>query len=73
MFIHNQIIDSVQSGKKQMVQMLVPNAAIKEELIKLIDAQAQAAKASVNASVAIAHAFIKNTGLAMEKIVPSKS
>jgi hypothetical protein len=73
MFIHNQIIDSIQSGKKQIVNTFVQDATFKEELIKLIDAQAQAAKASVNASVAIAEAFVKNTSTAMKKVVPSKS
>jgi hypothetical protein len=73
MFIHNQIIDSIQSGKKQIVNSFVQDATFKEELIKLIDAQAQAAKASVNASVAIAEAFVKNTSEAMKKVVPSKS
>jgi hypothetical protein len=73
MFIHNQIIDSIQSGKKQIVNSFVQDATFKEELIKLIDAQAQAAKASVNASVAIAEAFVKNTSEAMKKVVPNKS
>ena len=73
MFIHNQIIDSIQSGKKQIVNTFVQDATFKEELIKLIDAQAQAAKASVNASVAIAEAFVKNTSEVMKKVVPSKS
>jgi hypothetical protein len=73
MFIHNQIIDSVQSGKKQIVNTFVQDAKFKEELNKLIDAQAQAAKASVDASLAIAQAFVKNTTEAMKKVVPSKS
>ena len=72
MFIHNQIIDSIQSGKKQIVNTFVQDATFKEELIKLIDAQAQAAKASVNASVAIAEAFVKNTSEVMKKAVPVK-
>ena len=73
MFIHNQIIDSVQSGKKQIVNTFIQDAKVKEELNKLIDAQALTAKASVNASVAIAEAFVKNTSEAMKKLVPSKS
>jgi hypothetical protein len=36
----------------------------------LIDAQAQAAKVSVDASLAIAQAFVKNTTEAMKKVVP---
>jgi hypothetical protein len=72
MFIHNQIIDSVQSGKKQFVNTFVQDAKFKEELIKLIDAQAMTAKASVDASLAIAEAFVKNTSEAMKKVVPAK-
>jgi hypothetical protein len=70
MFTHNQIIDSIQSGKKQFVNTFVTDAKFKEELNKLIDAQAQAAKVSVDASLAIAQAFVKNTTEAMKKVVP---
>ena len=72
MFIHNQIIDSVQSGKKQFVNTFVQDAKFKEELNKLIDAQALAAKVSVDASLAIAQAFVQNTTEAMKKVVPAK-
>ena len=61
MFTHNQIIDSIQSGKKQIVNTFVTDATFKSELIKLIDAQAAAAKTSVEASLAIAQAFVKNS------------
>jgi hypothetical protein len=70
MFTHNQIIDSIQSGKKQFVNTFVTDAKFKEELNKLIDAQAQAAKVSVDASLAIAQAFTKNITEAMKKAVP---
>jgi dTDP-D-glucose 4,6-dehydratase len=70
MFIHNQVIDAVQNGKKQFVNTFVTDAKFKEELNKLIDAQAQAAKTSVDASLAIAQAFVKNTTEAMKKVVP---
>jgi hypothetical protein len=71
MFItHNQIIDAVQSGKKQFVNTFVTDAKFKEDLNTLIDAQAQAAKASVDASLAIAQAFVKNASEAMKKAVP---
>jgi hypothetical protein len=70
MFTHNQIIDSIQSGKKQFVNTFVTDAKFKEELNKLIDAQAQAAKTSVDASLAIAQAFTKNITEAMKKAVP---
>jgi hypothetical protein len=71
MFTHNQIIDSIQSGKKQFVNTFVTDAKFKEELNKLIDAQAQAAKVSVDASLAIAQAFTKNVSEAMKKAVPA--
>ena len=70
MFTHNQIIDSIQSGKKQFVNTFVTDSTFKAELNKLIDAQAQAAKVSVDASLAIAQAFVKNTTEAMKKVVP---
>lgn len=68
MFIHNQIIDSIQSGKKQIVSTFVQDATFKQELNKLIDAQALAAKASVDASLAIAQAFVKNTSEAIKQV-----
>jgi hypothetical protein len=71
MFMHNQIIDAVQSGKKQFVSTFVTDAKFKEELNKLIDAQAQAAKTSIEASLAIAQAFYKNANDVMKKVVPA--
>jgi dTDP-D-glucose 4,6-dehydratase len=71
MFTHNQIIDAIQGGKKQFVNTFVTDAKFKEELIKLIDAQAQAAKTSVDASLAIAQAFTKNVTEVMKKAVPA--
>ena len=74
MFItHNQIIDSIQSGKKQFVNTFVTDAKFKEELNKLIDAQAQAAKTSVDASLSIAQAFTKNISEAMKKAIPANT
>jgi hypothetical protein len=71
MFTHNQIIDAIQGGKKQIVNTFVTDAKFKEELNKLIDSQAQAAKVSVDASLAIAQAFTKNATDAMKKVVPT--
>jgi hypothetical protein len=71
MFTPNQIIDTVQSSKKQIVNTFVTDSKFKEELIKLIDAQAQAAKVSVEASLSIAHAFYNNANEAMKKVVPA--
>lgn len=67
MFIHNQLIDAVQGAKKQFVETFVQDKAFKTELVKLIDAQAAAAKTSVDASLAIATAFTKNASNAFYK------
>lgn len=61
MFIHNQFIDTVQGAKKQFVNTFIKDEAFKTELVKLIDAQAAATKTSVEACLAIATAFTKNT------------
>lgn len=63
----DKIIDQIQSGKKQIVNTFVQDEKFKTELNKLIDAQAQAAKASVEASLAIAQAFMKNGSTAFYK------
>ena len=73
MFTHHQVIDAVQSGKKQFVNTFITDSTFKEELIKLIDAQAAATKASVDASLAIAQAFVKNTTEAIKKAAPTAS
>lgn len=61
MFIHNQLIDTVQGAKKQFVETFIKDDSFKTELIKLIDAQTVATKTSVDACLAIATAFTKNT------------
>lgn len=63
----DKIIDQIQSGKKQIVNTFVKDETFKTELNRLIDAQAQAAKVSVEASMAIAQAFMKNGGAAFYK------
>lgn len=70
MFTPTQFIDTVQSGKKHFVNTFVTDAKFKAELTNLIDAQAQAAKTSVEASLAIAQAFYKNANDAIKKVVP---
>jgi hypothetical protein len=67
MFIHNQLIDTIQNGKKQFVETFVQDKSFKAELVKLIDAQAAATKTSVEASLAIATAFTKNATSAFYK------
>ena len=71
MFIHNQIIDAVQEGKKQIVNTFVTDEKFKAELIKLVDAQTKSTKTSVEASLAIAEAFVKNTQAAFKNFVPA--
>jgi hypothetical protein len=71
MFTHNQIIDSIQNGKKQIVNTFVQDAKFKAELNKLIDAQAAAAKTSVEASLAIAQAFTKQATDTFKSFVPA--
>jgi hypothetical protein len=68
---HNQIIDAVQSSKKQFVNTFVTDKKFQAELNKLIDSQAAAAKTSVEASLAIAQAFTKNATEAMKSFVPA--
>jgi hypothetical protein len=60
MFIHNQIIDAIQGAKKTFVTALPVDTKFKDELTKLIDAQAAATKTAVEASLAIATALTKN-------------
>lgn len=64
---HNQFIDAVQTSKKQFVNLLPVEAKFKEELVKLIEAQAAATKTAVEASLAIATAFTKNASDAFYK------
>ena len=71
MFTHNQIIDTIQAGKKQVVNTFVTDAKFKEELNKLIDAQTEFAKGSVDSSIAIARAFYNKANEAMKSVVPS--
>lgn len=60
MFTHNQVIDSVQNAKKQIVNTFVTDVKFKDELNKLIDAQANFAKGQVDTTLAIAEAIVKN-------------
>jgi hypothetical protein len=67
MFNHNQIIDSIQEGKKQIVNTFITDDKFKAELIKLVDAQTKFAKGSVQSSLDIAQAFVKNASNALYK------
>lgn len=68
---HNQIIDAVQNGKKQLVNTFVTDAKFKAELNKLVDAQTQATKNAVDASLAIAKAIASNTESTLKSFVPA--
>ncbi len=71
MFIQNIIIDAIQDGKKQFIKTFVKDEKFKAELVKLVDSQAAAAKASAEASLAIANAFTKNATDTFKKFVPA--
>lgn len=71
MFTHYQIIDTVQSGKKQFVNTFVTDTKFKDELNKLIDAQTEFAKGSVDSSLAIARALYGKATETMKTMVPS--
>ena len=58
MFTYETIIDSVQNGKKQIVKTFVQDKKFQEELNKLVDAQTEFAKGSVESSLAIAEALV---------------
>jgi hypothetical protein len=63
----NQVIDTIQEGKKQVVNTFVKDESFKSELIKLVDAQTKFAKGSVQSTLDIAQAFVKNASNAFYK------
>lgn len=67
MFNADQVIDTIQNGKKQFVNTFVTDAKFKEELVKLIDSQTNFAKGSVKSSLDIAQAFVKKASDAVYK------
>lgn len=64
MFTPDAIIDTVQTGKKEVVKTFVKNEAISEALIKFVDAQTaytkDAFKASQNAATVVASEINKS-------------
>ena len=56
----NSVIDAIQDSKKTFVNTFVTNESFKSELVKLVDAQTQFAKGSVQSSLDIAQAIAKN-------------
>jgi hypothetical protein len=65
----NQVIDTVQNGKKQFVETFVQDAKFKAELIKLVDAQTTFAKGQVQSTLSIAEAIAKNAKETTEALV----
>lgn len=63
----NQIIDAVQGAKKTFVTTYIKDEKFQAELVKLVDAQTKFAKGSVQSSLDIAQAFIKNASDAVYK------
>ena len=63
MFTADAVIDTVQTGKKTFVNTFVQNEAIKESMIKFIDAQAdytkKAAKVSMDTATTITSEAVK--------------
>jgi hypothetical protein len=56
----NTLIDAVQDSKKTIVETFVKDEKFKAELIKLVESQTKFAKGSVQSSLDIAQAFVKN-------------
>lgn len=63
MFTADAIIDTVQTGKKTFVNTFVTNEAIKESMVKFIDAQAEytkkAAKVGMDTFTSVASESLK--------------
>ena len=63
MFTADAIIDTVQTGKKTFVNTFVTNEAVKESMIKFIDAQAEytkrAAKVGMDTFTSVASESLK--------------
>jgi hypothetical protein len=63
----NQVIDAIQDSKKTFVNTFVKDESFKSELTKLVDAQTKFAKGSVQSTLDIAQAFVKNASNAFYK------
>jgi hypothetical protein len=63
MFTADALIDTVQTGKKTIVNTFVTNEAVKESMIKFIDAQAdytkKAAKVSLDTFTTLTNEAVK--------------
>ncbi len=61
MFTLDATIDAVQNGKKQFVNAFVQNEAVKDALIKFVDAQAEYTKKAVKVGMDTATALSKES------------
>jgi hypothetical protein len=61
MFSPAQVIDAVQNGKRQFVEVFVQEPTLRAELLKLIDAQTAFAKATSESALNVATTFVKST------------
>jgi hypothetical protein len=70
MFTADAIIDTVQTGKKTFVNTFVTNEAVKESMVKFIDAQAdytkQAAKVGMDTFTTLSSEMVKASQDAMK-------
>ncbi len=71
MFTHETIIDSIQNGKKQLVNTFVQDKKFQAELIKLVDSQTEFAKGSVKSSLAIAEAMVGHINSQCKTMFPA--
>lgn len=71
MFTYETIIDSVQNGKKQIVNTFVADKKFQAELHKLVDAQTEFAKGSVKSSLAIAEAMVGHVTAQCKTLFPA--
>lgn len=69
MFTLDATIDAVQNGKKQIVNTFVQNEAIKEALVKFVDAQSEYTKKALKVGADTATALSQEaTKLAQEAV-----
>lgn len=70
MFTADAIIDTVQTGKKTLVNTFVTNEAVKDTMVKFIDAQAEytkkAAKVGMDTFTALSGEMVKASQEAMK-------
>lgn len=70
MFTYDTVIDAVQTGKKQFVNLFVQNEVVKDAMTKFIDAQSdytkKAVKVGMDTATSLTSEFIKVSQDAMK-------